>query len=132
MRGALTNEQKQEIRLLSASGKYSYRELAKKYFVSISTINYIINKGDKIDTRKFKGYYRKPDRNRTHMRKKFDRKEVVTNLIDAISEYSLMDNWTELYLMEMLLSCGLTKDDFELTGYLDFYKEYFEEKEMAI
>lgn len=132
MRGALTNEQKQEIRLLSASGKYSYRELAKKYFVSISTINYIINKGDKIDTRKFKGYYRKPDRNRTHMRKKFDRKEVVTNLIDAISEYSLMDNWTELYLMEMLLSCGLTKGDFELTGYLDFYKEYFEEKEMAI
>ena len=126
-RTILTEEQKNEIRILSASGRYTYVELAQKFFVSKSTIGTVVKGRNRAETRKFKGNYKKPDRNKQPMRKKFDRQEVVTNLIEAMSEYSLMDNWTELYLMEMLLSCGLFRDDFEMAGYLDFYKEYFEE-----
>ena len=126
MRSALTPEQKDEVRMLSASGRYSYRDLAKKYYVSVSTISNIIQ-GKRLETRKFSGYYRKPDRYNEKIRKSFDRKEITKKLIEVVSEYSLMDNWTELYLMETLLSCGLVKEDFEEAGCLDFYEEYFQE-----
>jgi predicted DNA-binding protein YlxM (UPF0122 family) len=126
-KSALTPEQQHEIRMFSASGRYTYKELAEKYFVSKSTIGNIVKQREKIEVRKFKGYYRKPERNKQPMKKKFDRQKVVREMIEAVSEFSLMDNWTELYLMETLLSCGLTREDFEMAGYLDFYKEYFEE-----
>ena len=128
MRSALTDEQKQEVKRLHDAGRCSYRELARKYYVSVSTISKIIKETPRPEHLKFKGYHRKPERNKTPMRKEFDRCKVIRNLIEAVSEYSLMDNWTELYLMETLLSCGLIKEDFEEAGYLDFYNEYFEEK----
>ena len=125
MRHALTKEQRRELRLLYQSGGYSYRDLASKYHISLSTVSKVLNDYERSDIAKFKGYCRKPKRNRLPMSRKFDRRVVVKSLIDAVSEFSLMDNWKEIYLMEILLSCGLTRDDFEEAGYVKFYDEYF-------
>lgn len=127
MRSALTPEQKKEVIRLHTSGRYTYKELSQKYYVSVSTLRRIVGNVSMSEIKKFGGYYRKPIRNKTPMRKRFDRRKVVKHLIEAVSEYALMDNWTECYLMEILLSCGLIREDFEEAGYLDFYNEYFEE-----
>jgi len=127
MRSALTPEQKKEVIRLHASGRYTYKELSQKYYVSVSTLRKIVGNASMSEIKKFGGYHRKPIRNKTPMRKRFDRRKVVKNLIETVSEYALMDNWTECYLMETLLSCGLIREDFEEAGYLDFYNEYFEE-----
>lgn len=127
MKSALTPEQQTKIRELYAAGRHSYRELSKMYFVCTSTIYNIIKNSPKSEMKKFSGYYRKPERNKYPMKKKFDKKKVTKNLIEAVSDFALMDNWTEVYLMETLLCCGLVKEDFDDAGYLDFYEEYFDE-----
>lgn len=124
---ALTIEQKIEVRKLYSTGKYTYKDLAKKYYVSVSTIGKIIRNEPKEELRKFGGYFRTPVRHKEPMRRKFNKKEMVIDLIETVSEYALMDNWSELYLIEVLLSCGLVRSDFEDAGYEDFYEEYFGE-----
>lgn len=55
------------------------------------------------------------------------KKDVVHNLIDAMSAYALEFGWTDRDFMDALVGCGVTKEDFVQSGYKEFAEMYFEE-----
>lgn len=120
----LTDEQRAKIVELYLTGGYTIRNLAEQYHVSTSTIWKILPKDD-YKQKRFAGKILIPAREKESMRTQFDREKEVKNLINAVSEFAMIDNWTDLYLMQILLSCGLTRTDFENTGYIDFYNDCF-------
>ena len=54
---------------------------------------------------------------------------IVKNLIEAMCNYALEFSWTDSETIDMLIECGIEKQDFIDCGYGDFIKEYFEEDE---
>ena len=56
-------------------------------------------------------------------------KDAVANLIDAMAAYGEEGNWCDSDIIDALIDCGVTKEDFKRTEYWDFVKSYFEEPE---
>lgn len=54
--------------------------------------------------------------------------DVVKNLMDAMAAYGLEAGWTDADMIDALVECGITKNDFEKYGKGDFVKDYFEEE----
>lgn len=53
-------------------------------------------------------------------------KDVIKNLIDAMVIYGLDACWCDSEIIDELVGCGITEQDFKDCGYGDFVKEYFE------
>lgn len=51
---------------------------------------------------------------------------VVNNLIQAMADYAMENDWLDSEMIDALVDCGITEDDFKNNGYGDFVKEYFE------
>lgn len=52
---------------------------------------------------------------------------VVKNLIKAMSEYALENQWCDSEAIDALVECGITEQEFIACGYGDFVKDYFKE-----
>lgn len=50
---------------------------------------------------------------------------IVKNLIKAMSDYGMEYSWTDSDIIDTLIDCGITKQDFIDCGYGDFVKNYF-------
>ena len=55
-------------------------------------------------------------------------KAYTENLIEAMINYGEDNFWTDNDIIESLIDCGITEEDFKDCGYGDFVKEYFENK----
>jgi len=51
--------------------------------------------------------------------------EVTKELIEAMVNYAQCASWTDNDVIEALIDCGITEEDFKHCGYGDFVKEYF-------
>lgn len=118
----LSDSQRVEIVEMYETGRYTMRELAAQFHIATSSVWKVIH-GQEKKKKRFVAQVLKPNRNKEAMRRKFNRVDEVRKLIQTVSEFSIVDNWTDLYLMQILLSCGLTKEDFENAGYIDFYDD---------
>ena len=54
--------------------------------------------------------------------------DVIKNLMDAVAEYGQEAAWSDNDIIDTLVSCGITQEDFRKYGKEDFVKEYFEEE----
>ena len=54
---------------------------------------------------------------------------IVRNLIRAMCEYGLENSWTDNDIIEALIDCGITEQDFIDCGCGDLVKDYFNEEE---
>lgn len=52
---------------------------------------------------------------------------VVKNLIFAMFEYALENQWSDSEAIDTLVDCGITEQEFIACGYGDFVKDYFKE-----
>jgi hypothetical protein len=50
------------------------------------------------------------------------------NLIEAMINYGLHYLWCDTEIIDMLVVCGVTEEDFKEYGYWEYVKEYFEEQ----
>ena len=55
--------------------------------------------------------------------------KVVENLIKAMIEYALENSWSDSDVIDTLVGCGITEQDFIRCGYGDFVKEYFKNEQ---
>lgn len=55
--------------------------------------------------------------------------DVVVNLINAMAAYGMDNNWSDSEIIDALIDCGVTKEDFKRTEHWDFVKSFFEESE---
>ena len=51
------------------------------------------------------------------------------NLINAMIDYGLDDQWNDSDIIDMLIECGITEEDFKNYGFGDFVKAYFSDSE---
>ena len=51
--------------------------------------------------------------------------ESVKNLIAVMAEYGMNHCWNDNDIIETLVDCGITEDDFKACGYGDFVSKYF-------
>ena len=59
-------------------------------------------------------------------------KDSVEKLIDAVAEYGLEFGWNDNDMIDTLVDCGVTYEDFKKYGKEDFVKGYFEEEEVGL
>lgn len=59
-------------------------------------------------------------------KRKCNHTELATSLIEIMSDFALNHNWEDDFLIEKLVSCGLTRRDFVAAGYGEFVREYFD------
>lgn len=52
--------------------------------------------------------------------------DYTKELIVAMANYGQDNFWTDNDIIEALIDCGITEEDFKDCGYGDFVKEYFE------
>ena len=50
------------------------------------------------------------------------------NLIEAVVNYGEDNFWDDSAIIDVLVDCGVTEEDFKNCGYWDFVKKYFENK----
>lgn len=55
--------------------------------------------------------------------------DVIANLIDAVAKFGMESNWCDSDIIETLMDCGVTKEDFKRYGFWEFAQPYFEDKE---
>lgn len=55
--------------------------------------------------------------------------EICKNLVDAMVSYGLEACWCDSEIIDALIECGITEEDFVRCGYGDFVKNYFAECE---
>lgn len=48
--------------------------------------------------------------------------QTIKNLIRAVSEYALENNWTDRDMVNALIEMGVKKEDFEANGYGEFIR----------
>lgn len=53
------------------------------------------------------------------------KKNVIKNLIDAVVEYGQSANWDDSEIIDTLVDCGITEENFNDCGYGEFVREYF-------
>ena len=118
-----------EIKRLYETGNYSYDKLAKMFGVSKSTICFACNPEAKAKHHAHlkTGKIIKP---RPSKKRKFNRQELATNLIESMADFALAFGWNDDLLIKRLLDIGIAKRDFEVAGYYEFVREYFEENAM--
>lgn len=51
--------------------------------------------------------------------------ETIKNLIDSLAAYALEHYWNDSDVIDMLIDCGITEQDFIECGYGNFVKGYF-------
>lgn len=56
-------------------------------------------------------------------------KDTTKKLMDAVAEYGLESGWCDNEIIDTLVECGVTQEDFQKYGKADFVKEYFETEE---
>ena len=54
-------------------------------------------------------------------------KNVVNNLITAMFDFALENQWCDSEAIDVLVQCGITEQEFIACGYGEFVKDYFEE-----
>ena len=54
--------------------------------------------------------------------------ESTKNLIAAMAEYGMNHCWNDNDIIETLIDCGVTEDDFKACGYGEFVSEYFRDE----
>lgn len=54
-------------------------------------------------------------------------KNVVNNLITAMFDFALENQWCDGEAIDVLVQCGITEQDFISCGYGEFVKDYFKE-----
>lgn len=121
-----------EINRLYATGNYSYKQLAKKFSLSTATVGKICKDDSRVEVerkkkenifKEVKQIPEKPSKNR-----KFNRVELVTNLIESMADFADAYDWDDDLLISILLELGIARRDFELAGYGEFARYYFEGK----
>lgn len=53
------------------------------------------------------------------------KKDIIENLINAVVEYGLSANWNDSEIIDTLVDCGVTEENFKDCGFGEFVKEYF-------
>ena len=53
--------------------------------------------------------------------------KYTENLIEAMIKYGMDANWNDNDIIESLIDCGITEQDFRDCGYWSYVRAYFEE-----
>lgn len=53
------------------------------------------------------------------------KKDIIENLINAVVDYGQNANWNDSEIIDTLIDCGITEEDFKNCGYGEYAKEYF-------
>lgn len=125
---------RKEINRLYATGNYTYKQLAKKFNMSISTVGVICKDHSRVELEQKRREERifkmeseaakKSDRPKKKVR--HNKQEVCTNLIESMSDYAATFGWSNKFLIDTLFQIGISKRDFEAAGYREFMLDVME------
>lgn len=59
-------------------------------------------------------------------------KDATEKLMDAVAEYGMESGWSDRDVIDALVECGVTYDDFKKYGKEEFVKGYFEEEKPVV
>ena len=117
-----------EINRLYATGRYTYEQLGKKFNLSKSAIGLICKDVSRkeVKRKQIESFFKdssvkvRPTKNyKSHI-------ALTTGLIESMSDYADAHGWEDDVLIKRLTDLGITRRDFELAGYSEFVREYFE------
>ena len=117
-----------EINRLYATGRYTYEQLGKKFNLSKSAIWLICKDISRKEVKKkqFESIF-KDNNIKTRPSKKYKSHiALATDLIESMSDYADAYGWEDDILIKRLTDLGITRKDFELAGYSEFVREYFD------